>query len=342
MKKALKILGLVLLLLLISLTTYIYFTVPALPANTNSILKEVMASDIPNFVKGKSGYVNNGETRIWYESIEPTDSVKGTFLLFMGISNDAMGWPQTFLDKLTDDGYRVIRYDFRGTGQSDWVKNWKENPYSLSDLALDARLILDSLDIDKVELLGVSMGGMVAQEFAINFPERTNSLISIMSSGNIIDEDLPMISTKTIFKLVKASLKYGLLPGEKGKVKTHLAAREILKGNANYDHDLRLTAQQVLYNLRSRKGYNSDASAQHHEATYRSGSRYEALKRLKIPVLIIHGEDDPLISIEHSKKLADILPQAKTKWMANMGHDIPPYLERPICKEIFRFLDEKN
>jgi len=241
----------------------------------------------------------------------------------MGISNDALGWPQSFLDKFVDSGYQVIRFDYRGTGFSDWNENSENTTYSLADLATDSKIILDSLGLDKVNILGISLGGMVAQEFAINYPNRTNTLTSIMSSGNIFDEDLPPISTDVAFDLIKTSIRYGIIPSDKNNIKLHVTARKILRGNAEYDIDIRETSEQVLYNLKKRKGYNSKASNQHQEAAYRSGSRYGKLKELEVPILIMHGLNDPFIPIEHSKKLATILPNAKTKWINNMGHDIP-------------------
>jgi len=252
----------------------------------------------------------------------------------MGISNDALGWPQKFIDELVDSGYQVIRYDYRGTGLSDWVENWKENPYSLEDLANDARIILDTLKIEKVHLIGVSLGGMVAQEFAIGNTDRTLTLTAMMSSGNIVDKELPQISKIVVFDLIKIGIKYGTISSEKNIIKLHLAARLILRGKAQYDIDVKGIAEQVLYNLRNRKGYNPKASAQHHEATYRSGSRYDELKNLKIPVLIIHGLNDPFIPIEHSRKLASVIPNSKSKWFNNMGHDLPINLIDSITNEI--------
>jgi len=236
------------------------------------------------------------------------------------------------------DGYQVIRFDYRGTGLSDWVENWEEQPYALADLANDGKVILDALKIEKANLLGVSLGGMVAQEFAINFPERTNTLTSVMSSGNILDKELPPISNEIVFELVKTSIRYGMFSSEENTIKLHLSARVILQGDAEYDIDVKGTAEQILYNLKKRKGYNPNASKQHHEATYRSGSRYEKLKHLKMPVLIMHGLNDPFIPIEHSRKLASILPNAKTKWFENMGHDVPLNLMDEICAEIFNVI----
>ncbi|MDB4539578.1 alpha/beta fold hydrolase [bacterium] len=342
MKKLIKFIGIGILVLLICVITYVFLSVPKLPDNSNVIIEDLLSSELPEFVNGQTGYAVNNGTNIWYESILPTATNKGAILLFMGISNDALGWPQPFIDNLVNSGYQVIRYDYRGTGLSSWVENWEEQPYSLTDLANDGKVILDSLKIEKVNLLGVSLGGMVAQEFAINFPERTSTITSLMSSGNILDKELPPISSKIVFELVKTSMRYGIFSSEKNTIKLHLSSRVILQGDAEYDIDVKGTAEQVLYNLRKRKGYNPNASKQHHEATYRSGSRYKKLKDLIIPVLIMHGVNDPFIPIAHSKKLKSIIPNARTKWFENMGHDIPLNLTDEICKEIYLLINSNN
>ncbi len=342
MKKTFKIIGIVILIFLIGGISYIFLTVPQLPKNSDAIIEDIITSEVPRLVKGKSGYVVNNVTKIWYESISPKDTNKGAILLFMGISNDALGWPQAFIDRLVKSGYQIIRFDYRGTGLSDWMENWAEQPYSLKDLASDSKVILDSLKIEKAHLFGISLGGMVAQEFAINFPERTNTLTSLMSSGNILDKELTPISNEIVFKLIKTSIRYGVFPSEKNTIKLHISSRIILQGEAKYDIDVKGTATQVLYNLRKRSGYNPDASSQHHEATYRSGSRYDKLKRLEMPVLIMHGLNDPFIPIEHSEKMATIIPNARTKWFENMGHDIPVNLTDTICDEIIKFLNSKR
>lgn len=334
MKKIFKVLAFSVMVFILCVIVYIYVSTPRLPENTDQVLEEVLKSELPDLVRGETGFVVNDSLRIWYESISPADTAKDTILLFMGISNDALGWPQAFLEKFVRSGYQVIRFDYRGTGLSDWVDDWEERPYSLLDLATDSKIILDSLGINKVNLLGISLGGMVAQEFAINFPDRTRSLTSMMSSGNILDEELPPISSEVVFDLVKCSMKYGMIPTDKNNIKLHLASRIILRGDAKYDIDVVGTAQQVLYNIRERKGYNSNASSQHHEATYRSGSRYSKLKDLDVPVLIIHGLNDPFIPIEHSMKLAKVIPGSKSKWLENMGHDIPLVLIDSIHEEM--------
>ena len=310
------------------------FSGPQLPDDTDSIINAVMQSELPELLQGETGYVHSGETKIWYESIPPTGPSEGTILLFMGISNDALGWPQNFISSLVDAGYQVIRYDYRGTGLSDWVDDWQQKPYALADLANDAVIILEKEGIEQAHIVGISMGGMVAQEFAINHPHRILTLTLMMSSGDIVDMNLPQISQKVIFDLITVGVKYGIVPTERNTIKLHVAARIILMGDADYDVDVKGIAQQVLYNLRNRNGYNPEASQQHQEAVFRSESRYLKLRKIEVPSLVIHGLNDPFIPIEHGKKLAATIPNSRTLWFENMGHDIPPELTDTIIREL--------
>ena len=338
--KLLKILGITLLFLLTGIIILIFFTGPKLPDNTDRIIDNVINSKLPEFVKGKSGYVVSDNYKIWYESITPKDSNKGAVLLFAGMATDALMWPQAFIDKLVNSGYQVIRFDYRGTGESDWVKGWQEKPYSVEDLAKDAKAILDTLKVSKAHLVGMSLGGMVAQEFAIENPGKILSLTSIMSSGDIFDKELPKVSNSVILDFTKIGIKYGIVKSDKNIIKMMLAAKMILRGDAQYDIDVKETAEQVLYNLRKRNGYNPNASRQHDQAAKLWASRFDKLKDLKIPVLIIHGINDPFVSIEHSKKIADVIPNSKTKWFNNMGHDLPPNLVDTISKKIIKHIDD--
>ncbi len=323
-KKILKILAVLVLIILIGASLYVYTSTPPLPAKTERIIENVIHSPLPEQVKGSSGFVKSKNINIWYENIEPEDSIKGTVLLIMGIANDALAWPKAFIQAFVDENYRVIRYDHRGTGMSDWIKDWnRENPYSLADMADDCIAILDSLDIDKAHVIGISMGGMIAQELAINYQNRVASLASIMSSGYVVDPELPGLSKEVAFNLIKAYLKYGLIGGEENIMKLNFVSRIILRGNANYRINYKEMAEQVLYNIRERKGYNFNVSEQHQTAVYLSGSRYNKLKKLQMPVLIIHGKNDPFIPIEHGKKCASIIPNSDSLWLDDLGHDIP-------------------
>ncbi len=338
----LRNIGILILMMVVVLAYLIFFTGPGIPDNDKNIIRNVLKADVPEFVRGQTGYISSAGWKIWYEAIDPVDTVKGTALLFMGLSNDALGWPQPFLDDIVKAGYRVIRYDYRGTGMSDWDNGKGTKSFSLEDLAHDAVIILDSLKIEKAHLLGISLGGMVAQEYAIHYPQRTATLATVMSSGYITDPDLPGFRRKFVYELVKNNIRYSIIPTEKNILKRNVAVRILLRGDAIYDIDAKGISEQVLYNLRRRRGYNVKSSRQQQDATYRSGSRYEALGKLKIPTLVVHGMNDPFIPVEHSKKLASVIPGAKTLWVNNMGHDLPPYLTDSLARLLTQHFRESR
>lgn len=323
MKKTLLIIGMLLLVVLVAGGIYIELSLPSLPAGTEDIIQQVQKSDLPA-LRGEQGYAQNGEVQIWYESISPKDSVKGTLLLIMGISNDALAWPRYFIDPLVEAGYRVVRYDNRGTGMTDWMEDWTaETAYSLEDIALDGIAVLDELNVDQAHIIGVSMGGMIAQALAIQHPDRALSLTSMMSTGDIVDPELSPINTALIKDLILAQVKYGILKTETNQVRMQILARQLLQGDTKHELDIEGIAQTILYNVRKRNGYYSKASQQHSAATLKSGSRHEALAQLITPTLIIHGMSDPLIRFEHGEKCYEVIPGAKKLWLEGMGHDIP-------------------
>ncbi|MFC2151619.1 alpha/beta fold hydrolase [Bacteroidota bacterium] len=335
------LISITLLFFIILAGTLVYLsTAPKLSPDVKTIIKQVVESGVPEIIKGETGFAINDNVRIWYESIEPKDSVKASILLYMGIANDGLAWPDYFIQSLVDSGFQVIRFDYRGTGFSDWMTDWNEsNAYSLSDIAADGIAILDTLKIRKVHIIGLSMGGMVAQETVINYPDRILSLTSIMSSGYIQDPNLPKISMDVIKDFIKLGLRYGIVKTELNTLKLQILARHVLRGDLTYTFDYKRMSEQILYNIRNRNGYNLKVSKQHQYATSLSGSRYAELKRIQTPTLIIHGETDPFIPVEHGKKCVDIIPNAKGFFIDSLGHDIPEEFSDTIVNSILEFID---
>lgn len=158
-RKFLVVVIVVLFPLCLILIIYIFTAGPKLPLETDAIIDEVLNSDLPNVIIGETSFASSDGLNIWHERIAPEGTPNGTVLLIMSLGGDALHWPPTFVQAFVDDGYQVIRYDQRGTGMSDWVKDWnRKNPYSLADMAGDAVAVLDALEVKEAHVVGVSMG----------------------------------------------------------------------------------------------------------------------------------------------------------------------------------------
>ncbi|MBP8949855.1 MAG: alpha/beta hydrolase [Candidatus Promineofilum sp.] len=298
---------------------------PTLPPDTDAVIDDVLASDLRDYLRGETGLATSGSIQIWYESILPEGTPQGSILLLMGMGGDCLMWPPSFVRTLVDAGYHVIRYDHRGTGMSDWVKGWsRQQPYTLADMAGDAIAVLNATQTGRAHLVGLSMGGMVAQEAAIQAPDRVASLTLMMTSGHVDDPDLPQTSSRYFIDSLSKGLpllKYRLKGGERNLIKERIAKQIAFLGTEGLD--VQALAEVVTYDLRHRRGINLQAMRQHLTAISNSGSRYERLSTLNVPTLVIHGTDDLLIPLEHAKKLVATIPDAEGVWLDGVGHAFP-------------------
>ncbi len=335
LKKFLKTTAALLLLILVSLVLYACASVPKLSKEEKRIISEVVKTSIPEIITGKTGIANSKVHNIWFESIEPKGDSKGAVILIMGNGNDALTWSPHFVSNLVDEGYQVIRYDHRGTGLSTSEEKWKKKTaYSLNDMAGDVIAILDTLQLQKAHIVGISMGGIIAQIVAIENPERTASLTSVMSSADVMDPELSPMSNEIIPKMVGAILKHGFFGSKKGQIKRQIIQKRILMGEATGEIDTRTMAETSLYNLKKRDGYKLMSARHHWQAILNSKSRYDALGKLQIPTLVIHGEDDPVMPISHGRKMIRTIPEADSLWISNMGHDLPDAVLKDITDKM--------
>jgi len=276
-------------------------SIPKLSKADKKTIKDVLKAPVSEVITGETGFAKNNKNTIWHEKISPNINSKGTILLIMGNGQDALSWPPSFISNFTDAGYQVIRYDHRSTGLSTSEEKWKKRTaYSLNDMADDAVTILDTLKIQDAHIVGVSMGGMIAQIIAIENPKRTASLTSIMSSGNVLDSDLPPMSDDVLPKMISTILKHGFFGSKKGQIKRQIIQKRILMGDATGTIDVKTMAEMGAYNLKKRDGYSIMAARHHYEAILNSESRLEKLQNLEVPSLIIHGKNDPVMPIAHS------------------------------------------
>ena len=342
MKLFLLVLLVVLLLCLIGFYLFIS-SAPPLPDGAEEIIAEAIQAPLPEQFTGETGIATSSGLNIWYNVMTPVDSPKATILLVMGHSTSSLGWNAYFYQPLVDQGYRVIRYDNRGLGMSDWVEDWKKsNAYSLEDMASDGIAILDHLGIEQAHVFGVSMGGMIAQRLAIDYPDRILTLTSVMSTGYFEDPELTQVERQWYLDLIKTILKYGLIQSEKNRICLSIGIKEMLQGNGQNEYDLEQRAFQTLYEVRMRKGYNPKVRKQHTQAVHLSGSRYDELPQLQMPALIVHGVEDPLVLIEHSKKYAPMIPNAEQLWIEGMGHDLPEMYIEQIHEALFELFERQK
>lgn len=333
-------LGLILFLAIAFASFYLYAqsVIVEFSAEQERRIQQAILDPVPKQT-GEEGFAQNGDTRIWYDIQNPGDSVKGSIVLIMGLGADALAWPRPFMNQLLEEGYRVIRLDNRGVGMTDWDSFDPDNPYSLSDMANDVLAVLDTLDIEKAHIAGVSMGGMIGQTLCIEHPERAASLVSMMSTPWVRDPELPMLTISSFLNIGINGRHYDDNGSEEGAVKTRLAVRTYLMGSHEYEFDIERIAHLALYNVRERNGYNPDAGRQQTTAIEISGSRIEQLKELQVPTLVIHGKTDPLIPFEHGVKTAELIPNADTLWIDGLGHVIAPMYTDTI---VVRIVDHMN
>lgn len=316
----LLIIGCIILLMIVGCIIFLN-TGLKLPAETDHLIKEIIDTpdSLPEFVTGQTGYAKNNGVSIWYELINNETTNKGTVLLVGGLSTTAMYWQPYIYEPFLNAGYQVIRFDQRNAGMSDWL----ETKSSLEDMAKDAIAILDQLNINKVHLVGMSMGGMISQRLAISHSKRILSLTSVMSTGYFHDPALTQVPKSFISNLWRFGLRHRNLKKMENKMKLHLSIQRLLTGDGGYFFDNKKMLQKIYYEITKRKGYNPKATNRHGYSIKKSGSRYEELKELSLPTLVIHGTTDPLILFEHAEKYAEMIPNSTKLFIKGMGHDFP-------------------
>ena len=134
-------------------------------------------------------------------------------------------------------------------------------------------------------------------------------------------------------------LKYRILGGERNLIKERIAKHILVAGSE--DLDIKEMAEVVLYDLRKRRGINIQAAFQHQAAVSISGSRYEKLKTINVPTLVIHGTADQFIPVEHGKKLVEVIPNAKGLWLEGVGHVFPVPNMDTVTKSIISHFDNR-
>ena len=255
----------------------------------------------------------NGAVEIEYEAFG--DHQPETVLLVNGLGSQMTRWPEAFCSLLAAKGYRAIRFDNRDTGKSTWFQ--PGDRYTLKDMAADAMAVLDAAGVDKAHIAGVSMGGMIVQRMAIDYPARVLSLTSIMSapSGDVV-------ATPEAMAVISHPPPNPAADYEAFVAHAMKNARTI--GSPGYPWtDEQLRARVVGEHARA---FNPAGVGRQRHAIGADGDRTAELRRLDVPTVVLHGADDPLVQPVGGIDTANATPGAELRIIPGMGHDLPPGL----------------
>lgn len=249
-------------------------------------------------------------------------------LLIMGFTAQMVAWDADFCNMLAAGGLYVIRFDNRDCGLSTHLDGVVVNsdavvratmlqepippvPYTLSDMAADAAGLLDQLGVQQAHVLGASMGGMIAQTFAIEYPQRILSLTSVMSQTGELEYGQSTPEALDALLTPPPTDREGYIsfsPRWQAWHSKKYRSDELSYAAAVRDYD------RMFY---------PEGGARQLAAIYASLSRAEGLKKLNVPTLVVHGSDDTLIAPSGGQRTAELIPNARLLMLEDMGHDLP-------------------
>ncbi len=275
---------------------------------------------------------NTGQLQIHYEQWGAR--VNPPLLLIHGLSCQLIHWPQAFIDELTDAGFRVIAADNRDIGLSDTLDTYPvatvgeiladpaAHPpvYTLDEMAEDLVALLNHLGQAGAHIVGLSMGGMIAQVLAIRHPERCFSLTSIMSTtGN---PDLPSGDPEAMAAF------FATLPEDREAAIAQNQKAWTMVGGPHYDSMACGFARRSAEAID--RGFSRAGFARQLLAVLHQSDRRAELGRLAIPALAIHGTADPAMPLAAGRDTANAFPNGRLVEILNMGHDLPD----PLLSEV--------
>lgn len=268
-------------------------------------------------------------------SINPQDAdlqARPVVVLIMGLGMQLVAWPDNFVSDLVDAGFRVIRFDNRDIGLSSHLDAfgrpnilWEalkhklglrnKAPYSLADMATDTLGILDAMGIKRAHIVGVSMGGMIAQRVAIAAPGRVLSLTSIMSSSGA--RGLPQPDKRITRLLTRRPAGSGMEALVAHSVKLFQAI-----GSPAYPTSEEELHARVL--AAAQRSTHPMGILRQMVAIVADRDRAEQLRSIQCPTLVVHGDADPLVPVAHGQDTAQRITGARMVTIEGMGHDLPP------------------
>jgi pimeloyl-ACP methyl ester carboxylesterase len=262
---------------------------------------------------------SNGPVELEYETFG--DAQHEAVLLINGLGSQMTRWPEAFCALLVARGLYAIRFDNRDTGLSTWCEG---RAYDLDDIAADGAAVMTAAGKIQAHIVGVSMGGMIAQVFAANYPDKTLSLVSIMSnSGNpdVTQPNMALLNTRP------------LDPGDPNFIADTVARAEAI-GSPAYPWPPGALAERAR--AEADRAFNPAGVQRQMAAVRASGDRRDKLATIRAPTIVLHGVDDPLVPIDGGRDTADCIRDAEMVEVPGMGHDLPPALFDTFADIIWR------
>jgi proline iminopeptidase len=280
-----------------------------------------------------------------YESIgDPRDPV---ILLVMGLGVQLVFWPDDFCARLAAAGYRVVRFDNRDIGLSTRLDHLPvpnipvealkyalrlklKSAYTIEDMAVDTEALMDALGIARAHVVGCSMGGMIAQNLAARSPAKVASLVSLMSTTG--SRRLPSPEARA-----RRALFLPLPPADDLEAQVQRMVKLLrLIGSRTYPaseaHLRRICERHV------RRSFNPAGAARQLHAIAASGDRTAVVRRIKVPTLVLHGDEDPLLRPACGEATARAIRDGGGSAMINMihgmGHDFPVELVPELADRV--------
>ena len=294
----------------------------------------------------EEGYAKKDNLEIYYRDYGPVDGTP--VLLVMGLGGQLTFWPPYMIKRLQDSGYRPIAYDNRDMGLStrfesnptflsNYLKYYLNIPikseYKLDDMANDAVMLIDYLNIKKSHVIGMSMGGMISQILVANYPERFHSYTQIASMVST-----PNPTNGPSFKVIRLLQERAFKNATKEERIDRAVRLVSTIGMKGYNYNTEEFKDEVGQSIDRSK--DDTGFIRQMAAILGTRDRIKKVNNIKIPTLIIHGDIDPLVKPKNAFHSHKLIPNSKLLMIENMGHLIEEPVFNKFKDELIQHLDK--